>query len=303
MGRQRALDVRRLFVSSPRATVTGVIPHVMGAMPRRSLCASADAHAILGLPANAARSDIKKAFYALAKQTHPDVIGASSLRAEDDAAGSCSSEGQAAAAAAAAATSDGVTGGSRSFLEIHAAFELLMHLDDTRARGGAAATSASHAARGGTAAGGASRARRPGARVTEPRERSLGEMLCDRLDDEPWAVMEVWEELLREQLRITEPALEAIFRACGSKDTLTERGGGGLPTALSILRDATLKNLLTTQTREAAVIFIIKWCKEDSSSFAKIMAELEESDKTPQVRDNLAYANALYSGYSDGYSA
>ena len=136
LGRQRALHVRRLFVLSPRATVTGVIPHVMGAMPRRSLCASADAHAILGLPANAARSDIKKAFYALAKQTHPDVIGASSLRAEDEAAGSCSSEGQ---AAAAAATSDGVTGGSRSFLEIHAAFELLMHLDDTRARGGAAA--------------------------------------------------------------------------------------------------------------------------------------------------------------------
>ena len=121
----------------------------------------------------------------------------------------------------------------------------------------------------------------------------------------PLSLLEVYLHTikLREQLRITEPALEAIFRACGAKDSQSGKGGGGLPTALSILRDANMKDLLTTQTREAAVIFIIKWCKEDSSSFAKIMAELEESDKTPQVRDNLAYANALYSGYSDGYSA
>ena len=90
------------------------------------------------------------------------------------------------------------------------------------------------------AAAGQARRGGRGARVVEPRERSLGEMLCDRLDEEPWAVVDVWEELLREQLRITEPALEAIFRACGAKDSQSGKGGGGLPTALSILRDANM---------------------------------------------------------------
>lgn len=262
-------------------------------MVQRKLCATAaNAYGILGLPANAQRSDIKRAFYELAKKTHPDVAGAALSAGDGDTAGEGSSEEHAAA------------GTGRTFLEIHEAFELLMHMEQERARGGSSSTTnASNAARGGERGGRAGKARRPGARVVEPRERSLGEMLCDRLDEEPWAVVDVWEELLREQLRITEPALEAIFRACGAKDSQSGKGGGGLPTALSILRDANMKDLLTTQTREAAVIFIIKWCKEDSSSFAKIMAELEESDKTPQVRDNLAYANALYSGYSDGYSA
>ena len=54
---------------------------------------------------------------------------------------------------------------------------------------------------------------------------------------------------------------------------------------------------------EAALIFCIKWCKEDNTSFAKILAELPETQRTPTVRENLAYANALYSGLSEGYSA
>ena len=78
----------------------------------------------------------------------------------------------------------------------------------------------------------------------------------------------------------------------------------GLPTALDILRDATQREILTSRQRSAAVISIIKWCKEDSNSFSKIIGELDESEKSASgVRDTLAYANALYSGYSDGYSA
>lgn len=129
-------------------------------------------------------------------------------------------------------------------------------------------------------------------------ERSLAEVLCDRLLEEPWAVCEVWEDIVRDQLRITEKTLEAVFRACGARD-----GGGGLPTALEILREAKTRDLLTPATREAALIFCIKWCKEDNTSFAKILAELPETQRTPAVRENLAYANALYSGLSEGYSA
>ena len=99
------------------------------------------------------------------------------------------------------------------------------------------------------------------------------------------------------RLRVSESILEELFRACGAK------GGGGLRAALDILRDANRRSLLSRTMKEAAVIFVIKWCKEDSSSFSRILAELAEDERTPEVRETLAYANALYSGYSDGYSA
>ena len=55
---------------------------------------------------------------------------------------------------------------------------------------------------------------------------------------------------------------------------------------------------------QAACISLIKWCKEDSASFGKIMREFDEGDGLDlEGRDTLAYANALYSGMSDGYGA
>ena len=116
--------------------------------------------------------------------------------------------------------------------------------------------------------------------------------------EEPAAAREVWDEIVEQRLRVRESMLEAVFRACGAKD-----GAGGLPAALSILRDAKERGLLDNATKQAACIFVIKWCKEDNTSFAKIMAELSEEDKNPEVRETLAYANALYSGLSEGYSA
>ena len=264
----KALKGPNQMVLARRLTEHSIAPAASRLLSRH-LCSSntAKAWATLDLEPGADRSQIKKRFYELAKQTHPDVAAA-----EESA--SSSSE--------------------LSFLDIHAAFEILMHEDEERERLGGTKTSAAGAARGGSRS---RRSRRPGAKVVE-RERSLGELLCDRLEEEPSAAREVWDDLVRDQLRVTEAALEAIFRACGAKD-----GGGGLAVALEILRDARERELLTRATREAAIIFIIKWCKEDSSSFARIMGELEEADKTREVRENLAYANALYSGMSDGYSA
>ena len=225
----------------------------------------------------------------MAKKTHPDVVGCI------DGADSASSS----------SSSSSISG--PSFLEIQTAFEILMHEeensrgDSTEMRNGVRVRTAKAAsARGGQAG---RRERRPGAKVMHDRERSLGEMLCDRLQEEPdgpelsTAIVEVWEELLHEQVRVTEAALEALFRACGRK------GGGGLPAALNILRDARERGLLTKQTREAAVIAMIKWCKEDNTSFAKILNELGETDRgDKETRELYGYANALYSGLSEGYS-
>ena len=57
--------------------------------PSRGLCAEADtalrnAYFLLGMPAGSPRRAIKHAYYALAKQTHPDAIGPTEARAEHE---------------------------------------------------------------------------------------------------------------------------------------------------------------------------------------------------------------------------
>ena len=224
-------------------------------------------YGILGLaPGTQDQAKIKLQFRKLALKLHPDVVGSSEEASSSD---------------------------QPTFVDVLAAFEILMREAEeaTERR----TTAPSNAARGGTP-GERPRARRPGKVVQT--ERSLGDILCERLMEEPAAAREVWDEIVEQRLRVRESMLEAVFRACGAKD-----GAGGLPAALSILRDAKERGLLDNATKQAACIFVIKWCKEDNTSFAKIMAELSEEDKNPEVRETLAYANALYSGLSEGYSA
>lgn len=255
---------------------------------------------MLDLPSSATPKQVKQRFYALAKTTHPDV-----------------------------ATDEDPSTSQHSFVEIHAAFEMIMHEADlVQKRSGSTPSSS---ARRTTGPGRPRRAGEPPRPSAEAGTTTLADLLCERLAEEPHAVREVWDEIVEQQLRVRESVLEALFRACGST------GGGGLPTALDILRDARNRQLLTKATREAAAIFIIKCarlsppfranlarpshaafaravilspmlllchigCKEDSSSFSKIMNELGEEDKSPEARETLAYANALYSGLSEGYS-
>ena len=50
-----------------------------------------------------------------------------------------------------------------------------------------------------------------------------------------------------------------------------------------------------------ALVSLIKWCKEDKSSFEKIMNLVDEAERTPEEMEYMSYANFLYSGV-DGYS-
>ena len=83
------------------------------------------------------------------------------------------------------------------FLEVQAAYDILMEID-----GGEGAAQAARTAKAGA---------RPG------RQRTLGEVLCDRLRDEPSCYLELWEDIVRDKLNVTEPMVDALFgavRAC-----------------------------------------------------------------------------------------
>ena len=59
---------------------------------------------------------------------------------------------------------------------------------------------------------------------------------------------EVWEDILRDGLRVTEPMLEKIFWSCGRGHS---DSGGGLQAALEILREAKAAGVLTKAEKKA----------------------------------------------------
>jgi hypothetical protein len=121
-----------------------------------STAAARDPHAVLGLSVGATEAEVKRAYYELAKQTHPDALG-------EDA-------------------------GDASFLEVADAFAVLMEAAAARPQAGQAGPYGSRTgvrpAAGRTAA--ATAATRGGKPPT------LGEILVARLHDEPSAASLVW---------------------------------------------------------------------------------------------------------------
>ena len=226
---------------------------------------------VLGLPQGSDKRKIKDRFYQLAKETHPDVVS-------------------------------GEEASATTFVEVLAAFEKLMD-GSASSSGDSSSAGASRSSRSGRGfAGFGYRTAANGVRVA--REPTLGEVLCARLQEEPEAALDVWAEIRERGLEVRETMLESLFRACGSVGGAEQ--GLGLEAALRVLRDAKGAGLLTPQKQQAACISLIKWCKEDSASFGRIMREFDDGSGGGldlEGRDTLAYANALYSGLSDGYGA
>ena len=156
----------------------------------RHLSSSASAYDVLGLPIGSSSSDVKKRYYQLAKETHPDTMPAAT---EVDEATSADS--------------------LKRFLAVQGAFEVLM--EELKHANKAQPTSKNAAARGsGTRPSRAGSAPRPGERPL-----SLAEILCQRLDDEPGVdgVLRIWAEIMEQRLQVTERVANALFRECAAE--------------------------------------------------------------------------------------
>ena len=254
---------RSLRVAATRSTP--LISRALSAAATSSECP----YAILGIARGAPQKEVKARFYLLARTMHPDIV--------------LQQEGVDAEAAHA------------SFVAVSAAFEAVLdELEAEAAHSAGRPTAPSAAARG----GGAKPRKRRTSTVKDAsgvRHKSLGEVLCEVLREDPSSARHVWEDVVAQQCEVRETMLDELFRACASN-------GEGLPGALAILRDATRRGLVSTRVREAAMVSLIKWCKEDADSFRAILAEVNEQEKTPETIEMLSNANFLYSGYADGYN-
>ena len=231
-----------------------------------------NAYILLGLQPGAALSDVKKAYYRMAKSTHPDVIAREAREAATKAAADMgpkvvsfgsSSTGFLDEDHAAMAAKPTVV----PFLEVQAAYNILM--DD-----------------GGDDVATRSRTARAGSRPS--RERTLGEVLCDRLRDEPEAYEELWEEICRDKMRVTEGMLDTIFKAL--RDSAKQ---GAMADAARhgqrIIHDGTAHGLLTIDTRCSAFIIMLTWCQAEEDELGDValqgidMISDEERAHSPAV--------------------
>jgi curved DNA-binding protein CbpA len=240
-----------------------VFSHVARASGRpsaRSLCTSAAAR-VLGVAVGAPRSEIKKAYYELAKATHPDAV--------------------------AAASASSSTASHDAFLAIQSAFEEMMNAPEPSKR----ATSAARSAPG--SAPRQARTRRPVARSSSAKPPTLGEILCERLEEEPSALFAVWDDIKEQKLEVTSRMTSALFKACSES-------GDGMPTALAVLREATALQMLSQTVRSESLVSLLTWCKEEHlDTTFDVVDEIQECDRTPEV---LAALSATFSYFPSGAS-
>ena len=191
--------------------------------------------AVMGLSHGASPTEVKLRFYELAKLTHPDAVRDAPP-----------------------------TAGQPTFVEVLSAFEVLV------AEEAAAAASAGATAPNAAARGGAGPARRTSRAAAARRKKTLSEVLCERLEEEPSAAMAVWTDLKQRELPLNEATMDLLFRACARsggglpaaaagdvRDTSCDMSTppiGGLPAAEAVMREAV--GLLTPSVRAAALVFL-----------------------------------------------
>lgn len=214
---------------------------------------------LLGLKETATASEIKKAYYRLAKETHPDVIA---RQAREAAAKEAANVG--AKVVSFGKSSDGILNEDHEaamakptvvpFLEVQAAYDFLMNDGDDDEEAAKKA-----------------RTKKAGARPS--RERTLGEVLCDRLRDEPESLAELWEDIMRDEMRVTEPMFDALFKA--AKRT-AKRGAlvDAARTAQRLVHEGSAYGLLTIDVRCSAFVSLLSWCQEEEEELGDVAMEI-----------------------------
>ena len=124
------------------------------------------------------------------------------------------------------------------------------------------------------------RRNKPGAR-----QKTLGEVLCERLRDEPPAWAEVWAELKQSRLDVTTAMIDGLLKACG-------KSGGGLHDAIGMLRDASASGMMHQPVRNQALGSLLNLAIELDWDVDAAVNEINDVDReSPEV---IAAIGAVY---------
>ena len=275
---QISLSIRPHMRAFRRPLSAACIPRAAAALPpprtnpllimsaARLSTASRSPLTVLNLQTGATKEMIKKSFYELAKQVHPDVAG-------------------------------GGSASSISFVELLAAYETLMAEHEGSSTSSSARTAPNKAARSSASSAKRSSVRRP----TQTRAKwRVGDILCEQLLDADCTaetIDAIWADVkqlhLSEAHPVSEFMLDAIFGACA-------RAGGGLDQALALYADGKLDGglLSSSTTQTAAVCNMMKWHgdEERMADFAFAVSLVDEWIRTPDDFERLQSAYYVHFG-------
>jgi len=210
---------------------------------RRQLCSSdvslKNAYVTMQLHPGATTKQIKKKFYELAKSTHPDVHQGATAKAQETAKQGPVIEHFDQGVLQAAL--DPVA----RFLEVQTAYEILME-----------------AAESGTAQAGG---RRRQESAPKARAKTLGEVLVERLVEEPEEVEAVWGDIVAQHLSVSVPMIERLFKAHayhGRAET-----NRGMSSGLALILQGVDLGIISQTTRSAAMVHLLTGWKNANEDY------------------------------------
>ena len=114
------------------------------------------------------------------------------------------------------------------------------------------------------------------------------QVLCDRLKDEPEAHAELWAEILRDKLTVTEPMLDTFFSALVRWAGKTKRLEGAR-IAQRMIYDGHSHSLMSIDTRCSALCSLLSFCQANEEELGELAFEIvdqisdEERAHSPAV--------------------
>jgi len=253
------------------------VPPLATVVGRRHMCdwdvQLKNAYLTMSLQPDVNAKQVKKRFYELAKSLHPDVQqGAASRQAQ--------MPGQ--NGAVFQSFDEGVlekeVDPAVRFMEVQAAYELLMDAIENGGPGGADKK----------------KKKKDGPKA---RAKTLGEVLCERLRDEPEEVESVWEDIKMQKLSVSFDMVDRLFRAHATQGRLAKDVNAGMPSGLALLQEGCKLGLISQSVRAHALQHLLTGWKNGNEDY---IVDVVVENVTDADRESTAVMAAIGAVFCSG---
>ena len=233
-----------------------------------------NAYLTMQLQPDASAKQVKKRFYELAKSCHPDVQ-------QGEASRQAQMPGQ--NGAVTKNFDEGVlekeVDPAVRFMEVQAAYELLM---DAIENGGP---------------GGGDKKKKKKDTGPKARAKTLGEVLCERLRDEPEEVESVWEDIKMQKLSVSHDMIDRLFRAHATLGRLAKDVNAGMPAGLALLQEGCKLGLISQSVRAHALQHLLTGWKNGNEDY---IVDVVVENVTDADRESTAVMAAIGAVFCSG---